>query len=113
VAELEKAQAWYMLDRLPVQLERVPLLICDELGYVSLNRGGLELLFQVFADRYERGSLLITTKLPFGEWNQIFQGEWMTAALLDLGCSMFLGPRQIGVRLTNYTYISKLRQKSP
>jgi DNA replication protein DnaC len=83
VTELEKAQKQYTLDRLLGQLERVQLLICDELGYVSLSRGGLELLFQVFADRYERGSLLITTNLPFGEWSQIFQGERMTAALLD------------------------------
>ena len=83
VTELEKAQKQYTLDRLLGQLDRVQLLICDELGYVSLSRGGVELLFQVFADRYERGSLLITTNLPFGEWNQIFQGERMTAALLD------------------------------
>ena len=40
-------------------------------------------LFQVFADRYERGSLLITSNLPFSEWQQVFQGERMTAALLD------------------------------
>jgi DNA replication protein DnaC len=67
VTELEKAQKQYTLDRLMGQLERVQLLICDDLGYVSLSCGGLELLFQVFADRYERGSLLITTNLPFGE----------------------------------------------
>lgn len=83
VTELEKAQKQYTLDRLLGQLERVHLLICDELGYVSMSRGGIELLFQVFADRYERGSLLLTTNLPFSEWNQIFQGERMTAALLD------------------------------
>ena len=83
VTELEKAQKQYTLDRFLGQLERVHLLICDELGYVSLSRGGVELLFRVFADRYERGSLLITTNLPFSEWNQIFQGERMTAALLD------------------------------
>jgi DNA replication protein DnaC len=83
VTELEKAQKQYTLDRFLSQLERVQLLICDELGYVSLSRGGIELLFRVFADRYERGSMLITTNLPFGEWNQIFQGERMTAALLD------------------------------
>jgi DNA replication protein DnaC len=83
VTQLEKAQKQYTLDRFLGQLERVHLLICDELGYVSLSRGGVELLFRIFADRYERGSLLITTNLPFGEWNQIFQGERMTAALLD------------------------------
>jgi DNA replication protein DnaC len=40
-----------------------------------MSRGGVELLFRVFADRYERGSLLVTTNLPFSEWGQIFQGE--------------------------------------
>jgi hypothetical protein len=48
-----------------------------------LSRTGAELLFQVFADRYERASLLVTSNLPFSEWHQIFQGERMTAALLD------------------------------
>ena len=83
VTELEKAQKQYMLDRFLGQLDRTHLLICDELGYVSMSRGGVELLFRVFAERYERGSVLITTNLPFSEWNQIFQGERMTAALLD------------------------------
>ena len=41
------------------------------------------MLFQVFADRYERRSLLLTSNLAFGEWGQVFQGERMTAALLD------------------------------
>ena len=49
----------------------------------TFSRRGAELLFQVFADRYERRSLLITSNLPFGEWGQVFQGERMTAALLD------------------------------
>jgi len=83
VSQLEKAQKQYTLDRFLGQLERAHLLICDELGSVSLSRGGVELLFRVFGDRYERASVLITSNLPFSEWNQIFQGERMTAALLD------------------------------
>jgi DNA replication protein DnaC len=83
VSQLEKAQKQYTLDRFLGQLERAQLLICDELGYVSLSRGGVELLFRVFSDRYERASMLVTSNLPFSEWNQIFQGERMTAALLD------------------------------
>lgn len=47
------------------------------------SRAGAELLFQVFADRYERASLLITSNLAFSDWGQVFQGERMTAALLD------------------------------
>jgi DNA replication protein DnaC len=83
VNRLEEAQKQYQLDRLLTQLDRTDLLICDELGYLSFSRTGAELLFQVFADRYERKSLLITSNLPFSDWGQIFQGERMTAALLD------------------------------
>jgi len=50
---------------------------------VDHRRPAGELLFQVFADRYERSSLLLTRNLPLGEGGQVFQGERMTAALLD------------------------------
>jgi DNA replication protein DnaC len=83
VSQLEEAQKNYRLERMLTMLEKIDLLIVDELGYISFSRSGAELLFQVFADRYERGSILITSNLPFGEWGQIFQGERMTAALLD------------------------------
>lgn len=83
VNQLEESQKQYRLERLLSALQKVDLLIVDELGYLSFSRSGAELLFQVFADRYERGSILITSNLPFGEWGQVFQGERMTAALLD------------------------------
>ena len=83
VTQLEEAQQEHRLDRLLTQLDRLDLLIVDELGYLSFSRAGAELLFQVFADRYERRSLLITSNLPFSEWGTVFQGERMTAALLD------------------------------
>jgi len=83
VNQLEESQKQYRLERLMSALEKLDLLIVDELGYLSFSRGGAELLFQVFADRYERGSILITSNLPFSEWGQVFQGERMTAALLD------------------------------
>jgi DNA replication protein DnaC len=83
VTELEEAHHQHRLDRLLAALDRLDLLIVDELGYLSFSRGGAELLFQVFADRYERRSLLVTSNLPFGEWGTVFQGERMTAALLD------------------------------
>src|SRR6185295_7137340 len=83
VTLLEESQKRYQLDRLLAQLDRVDLLICDELGYLSFSRTGAELLFQVFADRYERRSLLVTSNLAFSEWGPVFQGERMTAALLD------------------------------
>jgi DNA replication protein DnaC len=83
VNQLEEAQKEYRLERLLTQLDKTDLLIVDELGYLSFSRTGAELLFQVFADRYERASLLITSNLAFGDWGQVFQGERMTAALLD------------------------------
>ena len=83
VTRLEEAQKAYQLDRFLGHLDKADLVICDELGYLSFSRTGAELLFQVFADRYERASLLVTSNLPFSDWGQVFQGERMTAALLD------------------------------
>ena len=65
------------------QLSRLGLLIVDELGFVPLSPTGAELLFEVFSQRYERGSILITTNLPFDEWTEVFGSEWLTGALLD------------------------------
>jgi DNA replication protein DnaC len=83
VNKLEEAQHDHQLDRLLQQLDKADLLVVDELGYLSFSRAGAELLFQVFAERYERSSLLLTSNLAFSEWGQVFQGERMTAALLD------------------------------
>ena len=61
----------------------VKLLIIDELGYVPLSTTGAELLFEVFSQRYERGSTIVTSNLPFEEWTSVFGVERLTGALLD------------------------------
>ena len=65
------------------QLSRLNLLVIDELGFVPLSRTGVELLFEVFSQRYERGSILVTTNLPFDEWTEVFGSGRLTGALLD------------------------------
>lgn len=60
------------------------LLIIDEIGYLPLEREQANLFFQVVAKRYERGSMILTSNLTFGSWDQAFAGEAvLTAAMLD------------------------------
>ena len=83
VNRLEEAQKEYKLERLNALLEKADLLIVDELGYVGFSRTGGELLFRVFAERYERASILVTSNLSFADWVGVFRDERLTAALLD------------------------------
>jgi DNA replication protein DnaC len=61
----------------------VKLLIVDELGYVPLSPTGSELLFETFSQRYERGSTMVTSNLPFEDWTSVLGSERLTGALLD------------------------------
>ena len=81
--ELMEARDEMRLLNLQKRLARLKLLIIDELGFVPLSRTGAELLFEVFSQRYERGSVLVTTNLPFDEWTEMFGSERLTGALLD------------------------------
>jgi DNA replication protein DnaC len=71
------------LERLQKQLERLDLIVLDELGYVPFSKTGAELLFDVVGRAYERASLMLTTNLPFEEWVEIMGSERLTGALLD------------------------------
>jgi DNA replication protein DnaC len=83
VHELMEARDERRLLRLQKQLVRHKLLIVDELGFVQLSKTGAELLFETISQRYEQGSILITSNLPFDEWTEIFGSERLTGALLD------------------------------
>ena len=65
------------------ELQAVKLLIIDELGYVPLSPTGAELLFEVFSQRYEHGSTIVTSNLPFEDWTSVLGSERLTGALLD------------------------------
>jgi DNA replication protein DnaC len=95
--ELLLAQQEYRLPRYLKGWQKVDLVILDELGYLGLGPGG-PLLFQFCAERYERGSLLITTNLDFARWTEVFTDATLTAALLD--------------RLTHHAHILLFRGES-
>ena len=83
VHELLEARDEKRLLRLQRQVAGYKLLIIDELGYVPLSQTGAELLFEIFSQRYERGSTIVTSNLPFDEWTGVFGSERLTGALLD------------------------------
>jgi DNA replication protein DnaC len=83
VHALMEARDERQLQRFQKQLVKHKLLIIDELGFVPLSKTGAELLFETISQRYEQGSILITSNLPFDEWTEIFGSERLTGALLD------------------------------
>ena len=83
VHQLMEARDERRLIRLQRELQAYKLLIIDELGYVPLSTTGAELLFETISKRYERGSTIITSNLPFDEWTSVFGNERLTGALLD------------------------------
>ena len=83
VTQLLEAREDRSLRRLLKQMERIELLILDELGYVPFSKAGAELLFDVISRAYERTSVIITTNLPFENWTEVLGSERLTGAMLD------------------------------
>lgn len=71
------------IEKLLLKLKKLDLLILDELGYVPFSKTSAELLFRVISERYEVGSIVMTTNLHFSKWTSLFQDKTMTTALLD------------------------------
>jgi DNA replication protein DnaC len=83
VQELLAAKRDLKLERFIKRLAGFEALILDDLGYVQQSREEMEVLFTLLAERYERGSVLLTSNLPFSQWEQIFKDPMTTAAAID------------------------------
>jgi len=83
VQDLLRAKKELELSGLLKKLSRYDALIIDDIGYVQQDRSEMEVLFTLLADRYERGSVMITSNLPFSKWEQIFKDPMVTAAAID------------------------------
>lgn len=83
IQELLIAKRDLKLSRLIKRLGGYDVLILDDLGYVQHSREEMEVLFTLFAERYERGSVMITSNLAFSKWEAIFKDPMTTAAAID------------------------------
>ena len=83
-SELAEAKDNYVLGKLEKRIRQADLLIQDEMSYVRFDRFQSELLFKAISDRSERGSVIVTTNLPFSQWTELFENTAMVAALVVL-----------------------------
>jgi DNA replication protein DnaC len=83
VQELLVAKRDLKLSRVLKRLASYGVLLIDDLGYVQQSREEMEVLFTLLAERYERGSVMLTSNLPFSGWEAIFKDAMTTAAAID------------------------------
>ena len=83
VQELLRAKKDLRLSRAIKKLAYYEALVIDDLGYVQQSREEMEVLFTLLAERYERGSVMITSNLPFSKWEAIFKDPMTTASAID------------------------------
>ena len=83
VQELLSAKRDLKLSRVLKKLSRFDVLVIDDIGYVQQSREEMEVLFTLLADRYELGSVILTSNLPFSKWESIFKDLMTKAAAID------------------------------
>jgi DNA replication protein DnaC len=83
VAFLADAQRQGKLDDELRRLERIPLLVCDEVGYIPFDPQAASLMFMLVSRRYERASLIVTSNKPFSAWGEIFGDDMAATAMVD------------------------------
>lgn len=83
IIELKEAMSNHQLTQYKRKFEKYDLVILDELGYVSFDQEGNEILFNLISNRINTGSILITSNLAFDRWDEIFKDTVLTAAIVD------------------------------
>ncbi len=83
IIELKEAMSQNQLNNYKRKFEKFDLVILDELGYVSFDKSGCEILFNLLSNRNDKGSIIITTNLTFDRWEEIFKDTMLTGAIVD------------------------------
>lgn len=83
IIELKEAMSKSQLTTYKKKFEKYDLVILDELGYVSFDKEGCEILFNLLSNRNDKGSIIITTNLTFDRWEEIFKDAMLTGAMVD------------------------------
>ena len=83
VQQLQLARSAYKLPEAINKLSRIPLLVLDDIGYAKKDEAETNVLFELIAERYETGSIVITANQPFSEWNNVFPDNMMAVAAID------------------------------
>lgn len=83
IIELKEAMSLNQLSAYRKKFEKYDLCILDELGYVSFDKSGCEILFNLLSNRNDKGSIIITTNLTFDRWEEIFKDTMLTGAIVD------------------------------
>jgi DNA replication protein DnaC len=83
IARLSMAHKANALEAELKKIRRYKLIIIDEVGYIPFDQDAANLFFQLIASRYEVGSIMVTSNLPFGRWGEVFGDEVVAAAMID------------------------------
>lgn len=83
IIELKEAMSLNQVNLYRRKFEKYDLVILDELGYVSFDKSGCEILFNLLSNRNDKGSIIITTNLTFDRWEEIFKDTMLTGAIVD------------------------------
>jgi DNA replication protein DnaC len=83
VVELKETMSNNQLSSYRRRFEKFDLVILDELGYVSMDKSGCEMLFNLISSRNDKGSIIITSNLTFDRWEEVFKDPTLTSALID------------------------------